>query len=504
MSHRTRIGPAVALVLVTVLSGCSPAQESAPAHPSFGGEVAEATWRVPMRALAQPVVVDGVAVVVVQARQDELDIVALDAATGEEKWRYPYSPGAGLADVPVVVNDGEGGKVVVFQRPPQDLQMNPGMKLPLAAVDLTTGELVSQSEPHTIDTRLVECADGYDACNWSYDVDDDQTLRFAVRDGAINVKAKPAQKLPDGVPSTFHGGYYHLQGTPARIGRVVDGKKAWEKSAQFMFTTPGGFGTYSWDWRDEDGVLLMWVTDFSESQWASYSSGGKVTFDLAEARVVAIDQENGNLLWQDRGVTRWCGPWPGSTLAHTDPGDADAPPTRCRMTGTNREAQKGKAEYTIESYIAEGYDLRTGKTTWSQELPSREGKKYTLYDPDTSRPQPYMPDHAVVEIDGRTQLLSIQSGKTIAAPDGQVFLCGARRDYKYAVAIDGRRTHETRKLAFPCTGDGNATDRPVTDAMLRQVAVPAGEDSYLYATEKELIGYHLDQPNTFLGIELPF
>ena len=51
---------------------------------------AEAMWSVRLRAFGNPVPVGETLVVVAEARQDELDIVGLDRATGKVRWRWPF------------------------------------------------------------------------------------------------------------------------------------------------------------------------------------------------------------------------------------------------------------------------------------------------------------------------------------------------------------------------------------------------------------------------------
>ncbi|GAB3659190.1 hypothetical protein GCM10027589_20220 [Actinocorallia lasiicapitis] len=76
------------------------------------------------------------------------------------------------------------------------------------------------------------------------------------------------------------------------------------------------------------------------------------SYDYAKGFTLSIDHKTGKLLWRDKG-SRHCGTL-GGDVTH---------PVRCRVVG--RKFYGANERMEIKSVVVEGFDHRTGKTTWT-------------------------------------------------------------------------------------------------------------------------------------------
>ncbi len=144
-------------------SGCTSSEPDGATSSAAPADVDAPVWTLDIGAIGQPVITADTAVVISRARDDELDIVGVDVANGEERWRYPYSPGyipAGYELAPVVATGGRGRELVVFQSPERE----PEAFAPMLAVDPATGDVVHRTDRVLAHEPLGSCADGRDVC----------------------------------------------------------------------------------------------------------------------------------------------------------------------------------------------------------------------------------------------------------------------------------------------------------------------------------------------------
>lgn len=504
-------------VVALVFAGCWRGESDSAAEPEsnpettqpamFGGSEVTPAWRFDTSPIAQPVVVDDVAVMIVLERAHELDIVGVDTASGEELWRHPYSPGyvpTGYGIGPSIIRGKDDTKFAVFQKPGTGLSKDDAWRYPLVTVDVTTGKIVSQSRALLVTTPVENCDDGHDACMNVYDDASEipRHVRFTVADGSIQQLKNEAGAIPENTRSIGEEGLYSTNDRPGeKIGRMVDGKRLWERPVQEMYgenySSDGG-----WQFLYHEGIdaFIGSVGHFEPDDVDRFEAGETLVTDLGTSTEAAIDAATGDVLWKETGVRLFCtgsGRLGARESDEDDEGtdevaeETDEPSlwTWCREEGTRTDnINYDEPKLDIKNFTVEGVDPHTGEVAWSVEPSAKAAKRLAR---GILERAPLTEGGTVVETVDGWRMVTVQEGEQHPVPEGQVFLCGQDREFDYAAEWSGYTERFGGTLAYTCTVDGTATEAPLTDAVLRDIAVEVNEHRYVYAADDGLVAYEL-------------
>ncbi|GAA1863404.1 hypothetical protein [Myceligenerans crystallogenes] len=518
---------ALALVPVVALlmAGCSwslvpevtvsepPEEEQVAPAEILTGEPVEPVWRLEGKPVGQPVAVDGVVVAIVVARQDEMDVVGIDAKYGDELWRFPYSPGRfGTGEVhPLVTASREEKQYVVFQRAGQDLGKGSGFTLPLVAVDPVSGEKVAESRPLELPAPLRTCPDGIDACVPIEHERDENGLELPSKYLRLDLSGLELREVgpisasyPPGASELAPGELYwrpEAQG-PGVVGRMDTADPLWEVPVADAFGEGFSprFGS-SLRYDEENALFYGGLAQGTPADRAAYDQGRTLDVDLGKNVEAGIDAESGEVLWTQEGVSSACGLGARPLAAETlEPGKPWMPaqPVWCRLLGTEQRSKADGWTRSVTKLSIERFDLGTGVAEWTVDVDLAEGDR--LLSGDDLGPG----EHEVLVAGGRVvrtpaqewRLVTFADGTQHEIPEGFAFLCKGRGEdlrYGYAVPFEGGSpTTTVAPFPYPCTADGEPTTNQLTRGAVQAGAIDAGSGRYVYATADGLLGYDFE------------
>lgn len=518
----------VALVPVVALAlgGCSvllpEVQISEPPPPPeppaevLTGEPIDPVWELEGRMIGQPTVIDGVVVAAVSAREDELDVVGIDAKHGDELWRFPYSPGKygneRLRPL-VTMMRGDEKQYVVFQEPPEGLDAGSGFRFPLKAVDPVSGEVVAETGPTALSGLLRACPDGYNACvpiEWEPSEENkvrvpSRFLKFDIDQNEVT-ESGSSGGVPPGGQILAGGGLFWMPNSPkpadgATIGRMETSDPMWESSTEEVLGEgflPQFGSTFRWDGNEEQGYFYGGYAQGTPADLEGYEQGKTLEYDLAENQEVGIDAETGDVLWTEQGVSSTCAI--GSRPLAAEPLDAAVPwlpptPVRCRATGTETRSKNGTT-YDVTQLSLEGFDPQSGGAQWTQDLDPADGERLW-----SASGRLGADEHDVLMRDARVVRTAQQEWRLVTFHDGEdhkipkkfAFLCkgrGADLTYEYATPFaNGSTSGRIAPFPYLCTADGEPTTTQLTKGAIEGGAIDVGSGRYVYATGDGLFGY---------------
>lgn len=504
MTHHHLARAVVSTVLLAALAGCSgddpsgtePSSDPGSQDQTAGTEteapvvrddaVAEPAWTVELDVLGQPQVEDGVAVVLTRTPARGIEVVAVDAQTGERLWSRPWSPGdipTGYGLEPLVARSAADRPVVVFSVPPRDLSAaaDDAWIRPVAVVDLRSGEELARTAPLDLLTPLSRCADDVDVC-------------FVERDGAGGqrldlergqVAADPAG-TPAGARTIGADGLFATSDRPGEeIGVARDGKVLWSTPVEeLMGETVSSDTGWTIEHDPEADRYVGWMRAAIPPDQRERAEAGKAfSYDAGILRLVAFSGPDGTVLWRRDGAEQSC-------LGL----DTDTPTVRCVWTGTAAYDAEGTLTALRDgSGTVEGFDPRTGETTWSLEI-----AEDAVEDAFDDRDQKVAGDRTVlVDTDDGPLVVDVATGATAPADADDVFTCSSDTvifDYAVPYVINGEPVSRryAGHLFRPCGADG--TDRDAyTVAAVRDSAQDAGEGVHVLAGEGTLSGFDLGE-----------
>jgi hypothetical protein len=223
-----------------------------------------------------------------------------------------------------------------------------------------------------------------------------------------------------------------------------------------------------------------------------YERGEVVRFDLARRRTAGLDLATGKVLWRHEGADIRC-----LELARWEL------PVRCSFTGERSYQEDRDPRLVSARGWLEGYDPRTGETTWRQELGARAVHTLVL---DILRMDAHVDrvldadDLVVVPTPDGPRMLSLVDGSSRPVDPGEPVLCSTTAPFRHRFDTDGAGVvgfGETRALTFaePCTSAGKARARAATDRLgasaLLTGAVDLGEGVRAFATRHAITAYRL-------------
>ncbi len=459
-----------ALLVLVALTGCerdaapaaAPPDTSAPATPEF----VEPAWRTPLNVLSAPEVSDGLAVVVASAGRDDLEVVALDTASGTVQWRRPVSTS--------VIPGGYGPQVFVGARyvvVPAPVA-GPSAEVRLEVVAATSGEVTWTSRPLLLLEPLSVCTDGTDVCAGMVVGGDSAQHRLDLTALALRAEPEPGPIGSGELVSLGDGLFVLREAESETLLRRRGSTVVWRKPLEMVFGTghDTGFG-WEFDFAPQDGTYVGHVgLPFDPAQVRAFEAGRRVALNLAERYdLVSLSARSGSILWADRGLTTLCLPEEISpAAAHV----------RCRVAGRAVNRKGDPVRFRDLSLALEGFDPDTGEVLWSRSFAVKAAARIM-----GRRATVLTNDRIVVVEEAGVGLVSPVDGTAEPVPADSVWWCAGERA-SYADDRSGAR------LAFPCHPDG--TQAPLTELTKRAVtegAIPAGEGRYVIATPGALVGY---------------
>ena len=442
MASRDRVSPVGVRLAVALLSLSACATENVGPPPAAAAastrapEVALLWTNAELHPIAQPKAVGGVAVGIVHVAERKLMLVGIDPATGHELWRHPITPSRITRGVAVdFVTVGED-KVAYLQ--PTSV-INGAAELSVA--DARSGAVVASTQALQFRSPIARCGGG-DVCAIASEVygsGAQRPLRLEVATGKTTVATTelgPRARM-------LSAELLDLGDRPGNtLALLRDGEVKWRTPVSSAF--PRGFTSdHGWAWHlfEREHVFVGSVG----GEWTVV--GPTMTFDLATASATAgISEATGQVLWRDRGSNFNC------RMVH------ETYAVRCRARGVGTIQVGGPTSFQGLHVTVEGFDVTTGKTTWS--LPLGDSDELSR-----NRQRPAIAGATEVLVAGPAGPLVLDhaTGQTVAASPGATFWCRVGTKYEFSMPLrrkDGALifTRPGGKLAAVCDERG----RPAT------------------------------------------
>ena len=444
----------------------------------------EPSWRLDLDPLTQPVVKDGVALVVARAPRRSLQVVAADVATGKRLWSRPWSPGGippGYSVAPVALRSARDKAVTVFSVPPRDLGATSEKMwhLPLLVVDLATGKELHRTKPVGLLTPPEECADKTDAC---FDLlGSEGGVRLDLDTGKLE---PDPEGTPAGARNIGDAGLFSTSDRPGeKIGVARDGKTLWSRPiAEVMGATVSSDTGWTFAHDDQADRYVGWMqAAIPGAAFERAKSGRPFTHDIGVLRLVSFDGTDGTVAWSRKGAEHTC-------LGI----DTEVPKVRCVFKGVVTYSTAGEiTKIRRGSATVEGFDAETGKTAWSLPVAAK-----AVLDLVNDRDQKVARGAtALVETEKGPRVLDLATGETAVAADEEVFVCASKNtSFEYAMPYfsdgDPITTRYGGPLLRPCTADGTDASS-YTGAAVTDAGEAAGEGRKVLAGDDGLLGFEV-------------
>lgn len=244
---------------------------------------------------------------------------------------------------------------------------------------------------------------------------------------------------------------------------------------------------------EEAGVaVVQLIQTTADAVVRRYQRGEVVRFDLARRRTAGLDIETGEVLWRHGGADIRC-----LELSRWEL------PVRCSFSGERSYQEDRDPRLVSARGWIEGYDPRTGETTWRQELGARAVHTLVLdiirMDAQVDRVRD-ADDLAVVPTPDGPRLLSLVDGSSRPLEAGEPVLCTTTVPYRHRFDTDGEGVvgfgdTRARTFAEPCTAAGKVLARAAMDRLgasaLLTGAVDVGDGMRAFATRHAIKAYVL-------------
>ncbi len=467
-----------------VASACTPSQEPASGRSEPSGSpvtqqrpsaqpLTEVWGSSAITPIGQPVSA-GENVVVYSTEGERLFLYGVSVADGTVRWRQEATPSAVPTGIAVTPTVHEGR--VVYYRP--DASARLAGRLVVAAPDTGADILVSgparfRAPPRTCDGGVDICVVAEESGGLS------TTMRFSLAAGGqvANTAATP--------PGSRYVGtdLLDLGIRPDVFAGFSDGSVRWESPIGQHF--PLFFSSdYGWQFRlyESAGVHVG-----SVGRPPLLDDGTVVHVNLAAARTVGISATDGSSRWREDATSFAC---QGQVTVERRLPDADSEawPVRCRYRGTARhDRASGTTAYTDLDVVIEGFDVRSGRTTWS--VPLGAAETFLAGRRDATE---VSGEEVLVQAAAGPVVVHLGDGTTRRPASEEVFWCGREPEtfeYRETYVAQGRSTNTWRggTLLNPCTADGGATISLPTQLAPSHGATVGSRT--VIATDKGLVAY---------------
>ncbi len=438
----------------------------------------QVAWRDDIEPIGQPIAAGDVAVLY-EMRGKRLWLTALDASTGDVRWSTEATPSwttPGVSLEPEVVGPKNRPLVATLAR-------NDGGELlaDLVVLDPESGATVQKISAQHFRSTPSACPDSENVCVSIADADTGKTvpMQLDVSSGAFTTVPVRSGWAPRSIES--HGLVDNGLRSPQQeaIALVHDGNVKWMHTLASIFG-PGATTDNGWSFQ-HSAKTNVFVGSVGVPYRGSFTDRDT---ELKRYWTVGLDGSTGKVLWTDKGSSAFCSP-----LSDTDE-DREIF-VRCRQSGRQQARLTDGGEvsvtYTKLRSTVEGFDPRTGKTTWSVDMGSSE----MLYGSDVKLPMASPTAIALKTADG-IQVVDFASGDLETAADSQVFVCTTDESFKYAEAVYFNDTpvyeHSGGQIADLCDMTGTASRGDFTDDLAR-VAGASFDDTIVLSTRDGVVAY---------------
>lgn len=421
--------------------------------------------------IGQPVRVNDDLVVAYGTVGERLFLYGVATADGSVRWRQPASPGAvvsGISLTPTVID----GEPVLFRPDTGHLTAR------LVVVVPATGEARWASEPFRFHSRPRRCHDERDVCA-VVGGDSRRAMRFDWATGGARVDhgESPQDARPVGEDLVDPG-----RRDPEMLARIDDGRTVWQVPLAELFsadhTTDHGWHFELYASEDTYVGTVGLPADRSQPD--------EVVFDLSREQTAAFDAATGARRWRAEATSFGCR---GAIRLSRDAGEGrwETRPVRCRYEGLVRFASGSEtASYDGLTVTVEGFDVRTGETTWSLPL----GRAEHLASGRQEAPV-VSATEVLLRGAGGPVILDVADGSS-RIPDGDdTVWCPDDVIFRYAVPLSFHSgPHYTRRggiLVRPCSVSGEAATA-VPGSVPPSLGAWSG-DRVVVATPEGLVAY---------------
>jgi hypothetical protein len=314
-----------------------------------------------LRPIAQPKAIGDVAVGVVSAESRKVFLVGIDPGTGRELWRQPTTPSM-VSTGTLFHFEKVGDDRVAYLRPTRAAE---ACHAELVVADARTGRDIVKSPEAVFTSWPTLCRNGRDLCT---------TSRPAIPGSSSSYRLDIATgrylEGTDGIPgsaTTLVKDLLRLGELPEpTLAFLRDGKLAWRIRESSAFPPDlATAGSYGWYLFADQHVLVGSVSG------KGTPAGSKFLWDLPTISASAgLSETTGEVLWRDPGSFFKC------RLGYMEY------PVRCRSRGTAMFEGGVVTSFDGLDVTIEGFDVMTGKTTWSVPL----GAATMLYDAPAQTP----------------------------------------------------------------------------------------------------------------------
>ena len=392
-------------------------------------------WKQALHPVTAPVAVGG-RIVVYTADNGVLTIRGIDPTTGKTVWSHPASPSFSTPGQSFEVTHDEA--TVYYYAPVA--QPNPRFAQ-LVAADAASGKpkwTSPQARPF-IDMPAL-CSDKQAVCATAYNPaskpPSSPLLRFRLTDGVPTILSTQAgRKLGVGIEDPGSRSPEFIEHVSDTTGKVI-WKDAVTQLAGSPVTSDSG-----WNWDSYGDVYVGWL---------AAKRGSSKTLTLAHEQTIGVRASDGKRLWKSPGM------YGCPVQGLTDNGRAI--PVRCLVAGTIAFSPSGGApSFTHLAVTMQGFDVHTGKTTWTVPLGNAPAALGGIKN-GVVRISGHV--FAITDAAGKTVVIDLATGKTSAPAAGTTGWClkaDQTWDWANAAKVDGHaRKYVAGGLAAPCTLDGKS------------------------------------------------
>ena len=445
----------VVLSLVPLAGGCTsvagrgkPAPEVAAA--SAGLALAEVAWRASGITPVSPAVGGGGRILVYGAKGAELTLYALDSRDGRVVWSRAASTSA--------ITPGIPWKVVTIGRTAVYLRPAPEWRASLVAVDAAAGRQLWATPPLIFDQEPEGClaGDRNSVCALQREAFDQppRVAAYRVRDG----RTVPPPQLPTGRWLGDRIADLGVRDPEMLAGYDTHGRQLWSQPVQEAFgARSSSDGGWTFERYDEAGLIVGVVGSRPPSE-----PRFPLTLPTDLGNSAGLRAATGAPAWRAPHTNVFCNE--RLILPSSGKPTASKVPVRCRYGGSLVYARAGSPPVVRGGHaIVEGFDLRTGRSTWRWDA----GAGAPLLGPGrwpvrTGQTEVVLPDRA-----GRPFVVDLRTGRSRPASAATVGWCPETGSFRLREPLHGpggaKITQRSAGTLYrPCTAAGAKAAAPTT------------------------------------------
>ncbi|MFK0039431.1 hypothetical protein ACIQTW_06280 [Paenarthrobacter sp. NPDC090517] len=489
------VGAAILLSACTIIplpgvpAATTPPPSTSPVERST--EITTAAWEVPLDAIGQPVVADGVALVYARAAGG-VEAHALSVATGKELWKQPVHPGLDAPSVPlepVVTRTAAGKSAAIFLQATAPPPNNSGYEWWTAPVafDLRTGHELYRGRAELVSTRPFACDELQDMCFIAFDEMSGTVEHWVDLETGDDLSGPEVNPLKGDFRPVGKELYSVQAGGVETLAHVSYGEVLWEVETESIFGK-GATTDMGWHFIHSEkldlyiGSVGINPTNFAPQEFTEQT----FSLDLRETtKTVGFRASSGRVLWAADGSQLECAKTVGTASSKLE--DGDAFPVRCEYVDGSVEFPAGK--YVGGHSKVVGYDPITGEAAW-------ESKPVEVHSWDTTGliPSAGHGDFVIAGTYYSSALLDARTGKPSGASFDDAFVC--TKATTYTLPPNGPFKDQPggdigtgSLVAFPCLKSGSPS-AAYTYGALTDVSTP-DQDMAVLSLEGKVAGYKL-------------